>query len=95
MHADPRVALRHCLEMAGLLTDRPPQTDAELIAWLTERHGSGDVWHRWFADPHTVRCTAPDMWEYWVPDGGPGATLTARELGALLWCAERFPEVTT
>jgi hypothetical protein len=91
-HPDPRVALRHCLEMAGLLTDRPPQTDAELIAWLTERHGAGDVHQRWFSDSHGARLVC-GMWEYWALDRYGCHLLTARELGAILWCAERFGEV--
>jgi hypothetical protein len=76
--------------MAGLLTDRPPQTDAELIAWLTERWGEG------------VRMGGVTSWgrariRLFHSDGGwvrgNDGDLTARELGAILWCADRFPEV--
>jgi hypothetical protein len=97
-HTDPRVALRACLEMAGLLTDRPPQTDAELVRWLTVRHGDGvldarDGLIRWPAlgevlydpdDGDSERRWSRASSDEWCP---------ARELGAILWCAERFPEV--
>jgi hypothetical protein len=102
-HPDPRIALRHCLEMAGLLVDRPPQTDEQLVAWLTERwrepetHRRTDdgkapiptgamVWQEIRVSCDTIRTN--DMRWYYT-----GSLLTARELGAILWCAERFPEV--
>jgi hypothetical protein len=92
-HTDPRIALRACLEMAGLLTDRPPQTDEQLAQWLTGRWGEpvrmGGVtsWGR-----ARIRLFHANSGGGWVQ--GNGADLTARELGAILWCAERFPEVT-
>ena len=97
-HPDPRIALRACLDRAGLLVDRPPQTDAELVRWLTERHGDGvldvrDGLIRWPAlgevlydpdDGDSERRWSRASSDEWCP---------ARELGAILWCAERFPEV--
>ena len=85
-HPDPRIALRACLEMAGLLTDRPPQTDAELVAWLTERswrtrYGTVTYHH----DPDMIALA-------WFTPFVHGS-LPARIAGQLLWCAERFPEV--
>jgi hypothetical protein len=91
-HPDPRIALRHCLEMAGLLTDRPPQTDAELIAWLTERAGPADLMERWFHGGYTIR-RLDHVWVYWHQDRPLERSIYARELGAILWTAERFPEV--
>ena len=91
-HPDPRIARRHCLEMAGLLTDRPPQTDAELVQWLTERAGPADFMDRWFHGGYTIR-RFDHVWVYWHQDRPLERSIYARELGAILWCAERFPEV--
>jgi hypothetical protein len=98
-HPDPRVALRHCLEMSGLLTDRPPQTDAELVQWLTERWGEprregSDMMEsttdRWSFHGVEYRHHAPRHLRW--SDGR--SLMGADAFGAMLWCAERFPEVT-
>lgn len=89
-HHDPRIALRHCLEMAGLLVDRPPVTDEALREWLTERHGEGvrmghvTAWARAGIRMFHGESTP------WVR--GDGKSFEARELGAILWCAERWTE---
>jgi hypothetical protein len=88
-HPDPRIALRHCLEMAGLLVDRPPQTDEQLVAWLTERYGEPEHGYTWHLPDGNMaqKEGAPGWWRY------QQRVAYARELGAILWCAERFPEV--
>ena len=91
-HPDPRIALRHCLEMAGLLTDRPPQTDEQLIAWLTERAGPADSMNRWSHNDYIIR-QLDHAWAYWHQGRPLQRSAYARELGAILWTAERFPEV--
>ncbi len=91
-HPDPRVALRHCLEMAGLLTDRPPQTDEELVRWLTERAGPADFMNRWSHNDYIIR-QLDHVWAYWHQGRPLQRSAYARELGAILWCAERFSEV--
>ena len=91
-HPDPRIALRHCLEMAGLMEDRPPVTDGELAKWLTERHGEG------VRMGHVTSWARAGIRQFhgggreseWVTKDGQA--LTARELGAILWCAERWTE---
>ena len=89
-HPDPRIALRHCLEMAGLMEDRPPRDDGELVRWLTERHGEGvrmghvTAWARTGIRMFHGESTP------WVR--GDGESFEARELGAILWCAERWTE---
>ena len=91
-HPDPRIALRHCLEMAGLLVDRPPQTDAELMAWLTERAGPADSMNRWSHNDYIIR-QLDHVWAYWHQGRPLQRSAYVRELGAILWTAERFPEV--
>jgi hypothetical protein len=91
-HPDPRIALRHCLEMAGLLTDRPPQTDEELVQWLTDRAGPADFMNRWSHNDYIIR-QLDHVWVYWHQGRPLQRSAYARELGAMLWCAERFPEV--
>ena len=97
-HTDPRVALRACLEMAGLLVDRPPQTDAELAQWLTERWGEprregSDLMEsttdRWSFHGVEYRHHAPRHLRW--SDGR--SLMGADAFGALMWCAERFLEV--
>jgi hypothetical protein len=97
-HPDPRIALRHCLEMAGLLTDRPPQTDEQLVAWLTERWGEPrregselmeSTVDRWSFHGVEYRHHAPRHLRW--SDGR--SLMGADAFGALMWCAERFPEV--
>jgi hypothetical protein len=85
--------------MAGLLTDRPPQTDGDCARWLTIHCGEPDVQRAavgrsvvWMLSGREVRAHggvgAVKSWSFASASG-----LTARELGAILWCAERFPEV--
>jgi hypothetical protein len=97
-HPDPRIALRHCLEMAGLLTDRPPQTDEQLVQWLTERWGEPR------REGSDLMESTVDRWSFWGVEyrhhaprhlrWSDGISLMGADaFGALLWCAERFPEV--
>jgi hypothetical protein len=89
-HPDPRVALRHCLEMAGLLEDRPPRDDGELVAWLVERWGEPvriGAMSTWRTPGCVIR--AYDYGGYVEWERGDDK-FVADELGAILWCAERF-----
>lgn len=88
-HPDPRIALRHCLEMAGLLVDRPPVTDAELVRWLVERAGPCDFMDRWSYGGYTIR-RLDSVWVFWHTDRPLERSIYARDLGAILWCGERW-----
>jgi hypothetical protein len=86
-HPDPRVALRHCLEMAGLLEDRPPLTPNELETWLRTNHGPPLVNHSvptWLVRGRRLE-RLDDEWCY------RGMMVHARDMGAMLWTDKRFP----
>jgi hypothetical protein len=48
--------------------------------------------NRWFHGGYTIR-QLECVWVYFHTDRPLVRSIYARELGAILWCAERFPEV--
>jgi hypothetical protein len=80
--------------------DRPPMTDADLVAWLTATHGEpkllgGLLW--WDVDPHSGRAAHydPDLrdkFTNWtiVDDQGISTPCPASIAGPALWAAHRY-----
>ena len=87
-HPDPRVALRTCLEMAGVLKDHPPLTPDDLEAWLRANHSpplNDSSVPTWLVRGRRLERFG-DEWCY------RGTMVPARDIGVMVWADRRWPQ---